>query len=102
MKYGHDLWHTQYMYEQLSSIQGRGDDTAANFMMVRCRNFGTSTGENERYLDNGTGYWGTYGSWSASCAANTAVCGIRTRIERPQGRGDDTALNDIQLYCCRN
>ena len=69
-------------------------------MKVRCRNFKTSTGENERFMGNGNGYWGTYGAWSDSCLANTAVCGIRTKIEKPQGRADDTALNDVELYCC--
>lgn len=83
-------------------IQRGGDDTSANFMRIRCRNLGTSTGENERYMGSGYGYWGTYGAWSKSCAANTAVCGIRTKIEGPQGRGDDTALNDLELYCCGN
>ena len=88
------------MYEQLSSIlQGTGDDTAANNMKVRCRSF-YGYKEHERYMGNGNDGWGSYGHWSKSCAANTAVCGIRTSIETPQGRGDDTALNDVELYCC--
>ncbi len=44
-----------------------------------------------------------YGNFQGfrSCPAKTAVCGIRTRIERPQGPGrDDTALNGVQLACC--
>ena len=85
---------------RLYFFQGRGDDTAANSMKVRCRNFGSSGGLNERKMGNGNGHWGTYGGWSNTCARNTAVCGIRTKIEGPQGRGDDTALNSIQLYCC--
>ena len=69
-------------------------------MQVRCRKFSTFDEGHVRYPGNGYGYWGSYGSWSESCAANTAVCGIRTKIEAPQGRGDDTALNDIELFCC--
>ena len=79
-----------------------GDDTAANFMQIRCRAFEASDEGYAMYPGTGYGYWGSYGNWSESCVPGTAVCGIRTRIERPQGGGnaDDTTLNDLELYCC--
>ena len=48
---------------------------------------------------NGGGSWG---SWErpSYCPENYFVCGLRQRVERSQGKGDDTALNDIALECC--
>ncbi|XP_068805671.1 vitelline membrane outer layer protein 1 homolog [Struthio camelus] len=44
--------------------------------------------------------WGEWGSWSPPCPR--AVCGIQTRQESPRGlKRDDTALNDLRLFCCR-
>ncbi|NXS27727.1 VMO1 protein, partial [Pomatostomus ruficeps] len=45
---------------------------------------------------------GSWGSWSLPCPTSAGVCGLRTRLEPPQhsGGGDDTALNDLDLYCC--
>ena len=91
-----------YCNEVILNHQGTsGDDTAANYMQVRCRKFETTNDGLPTYPGTGRGYWGTYGDWSVSCAAKTAVCGIQTRIESSLGSGrDDTALNDVKLYCC--
>ncbi|XP_041650437.1 vitelline membrane outer layer protein 1 homolog [Cheilinus undulatus] len=70
---------------------GRGDDTAANNIKFRCSSNPTLEGQ-------GMG-WGDYGAWSNTCY-NGGICGIRTKVEGRQGRGDDTALNDVQFYCC--
>jgi hypothetical protein len=44
------------------------------------------------------GAWGTWGV-SQFCVPGEFAYGLRTRIESAQGRGDDTALNTIQLLC---
>ncbi|XP_053319897.1 vitelline membrane outer layer protein 1-like [Spea bombifrons] len=72
--------------------QGPGDDTAVNNIKFRCS-------------DNGvieqTGLpWGSYGPWSRTC--QKGICGMVTKVEAPQGGGDDTALNDVQFICCFN
>ncbi|XP_043090328.1 vitelline membrane outer layer protein 1-like [Puntigrus tetrazona] len=70
--------------------QGNGDDTAANNILFKCTQ-GSLAGE-------GTN-WGFWGDWSQTCEGR-GICGLRTRIEGPQGRGDDTALNDVRMFCC--
>ena len=46
---------------------------------------------------------GHWGDWRAvrMCPAGQYVCGYRSRFESRQGDGDDTALNAVELYCCR-
>jgi len=43
-----------------------------------------------------------WGSWRGAtyCPDNHYVCGINQRVEGRQGKGDDTAVNDLQIYCC--
>ncbi|KAM4678381.1 vitelline membrane outer layer protein 1 homolog [Discoglossus pictus] len=72
--------------------QGRGDDTAANNIMFKC--------SNNHHLEGSGLSWGTYGPWSLSCIYG--ICGIQTSVESSQGKGDDTALNDVQFSCCSN
>ena len=70
-------------------------------MQARCRKLDTFREGDPVFPGKGTGNWGTYGGWSESCAKGTGVCGIRTKVERPQGYDkDDSALNDVELYCC--
>ncbi|XP_027713053.1 vitelline membrane outer layer protein 1 homolog [Vombatus ursinus] len=67
-----------------------GDNTAANNVRFRC-----SGGEE---LEGHGLEWGEFGSWSDSCAKG--VCGLQTKQEAPRGIWDDTALNDLRLFCC--
>ncbi|NWI48570.1 VMO1 protein, partial [Picathartes gymnocephalus] len=43
---------------------------------------------------------GTWGDWSPRCPRSWGVCGIQSRLQPPQDGGDETALNDLKLYCC--
>ncbi|XP_077326865.1 vitelline membrane outer layer protein 1-like [Lithobates pipiens] len=75
---------------QVEWPQGKGDDTAVNNIMFQCSDNNILTG-------NG-GVWGTFGDWSNMC--QNGICGIRTRVEPPQGKDDDTALNNVIFRCC--
>lgn len=87
---------------QVESPQGSDyDDTSANYIEFRCRDFAGSLPEYTLSKYPGYGFWGDFGHWSYDCPLHSAICGIRTRIETPQGRDDDdTALNDVEFYCC--
>jgi hypothetical protein len=70
---------------------GAGDDTGGVAIELWCSN-GVK-------LSNGSHGWGAWKDWSY-CPADTAICGIKTKVEASQGGGDDTALNDVELQCC--
>ena len=78
------------------------DNTSTNNIRVKCRGpglFGT-----QEHIIEGTGYeyGGQWGDWSVSCETGTAVCGIQTRVTPYLGvGGDDTALDDLKLQCCK-
>uniref|UniRef100_A0A8C4R2K4 Vitelline membrane outer layer protein 1 homolog n=1 Tax=Eptatretus burgeri TaxID=7764 RepID=A0A8C4R2K4_EPTBU len=76
---------------QVESSQGAGDDTSANTIDFRCTDGSMLMGQGSNF--------GTYGSWSNDCGGK-AICGMRTKIEEWTSAGDDTALNDVQFYCC--
>ncbi|XP_071162937.1 vitelline membrane outer layer protein 1-like [Mytilus edulis] len=84
---------------QVENRQGGSDDTAANFAKFKCRDLDVEP-EYDLAHPPGHGEWGSYGAWSQSCPLSSAICGIQTRVESPQGSGDDTALNDVKFYCC--
>ncbi|CAM4663401.1 unnamed protein product [Leuciscus chuanchicus] len=75
---------------RVESSQGSGDDTAANNINFKC-----SGGQ---VLEGDSTDWGDWGNWSPTCEGK-GICGIQTRVEPPQGRGDDTALNDVRMFC---
>lgn len=84
--------HITAMRLQVEGSQGPADDTAANTLKVRC-----SDGTTE--LSHSSPGWGGWSGW-VSCPVGTAVCAFKVKIEQP-GAADPTALNDIELACCR-
>ena len=59
--------------------------------MLYCPGAGWKTSNNCR----------TWGTWTEkNCDVGKKICGIQTRVEKAIGKGDDTALNNINLYCC--
>ena len=73
--------------------QGGGDDTALNNIRLSC---GATLSIHASVLTS-------WGQWKDGlhCRAGWAVIGMKTRVERSQGGGDDTALNGLQLICGR-
>ena len=72
--------------------QGSGDDTAANIVQLKSMN-------GVWIQPDTNSAWGTWNSETA-CPSGSAICGIKTRVESPQGSGDDTALNGTAFACC--
>ncbi|XP_017538198.1 vitelline membrane outer layer protein 1 homolog [Pygocentrus nattereri] len=77
---------------RVEAYQGAFDDTAANNIKFKCSK------DDEELVGDGTS-WGDWGSWSDKCDGK-GICGIETMVEQPRGLGDDTALNDVRLFCC--
>ena len=76
---------------KIESMQGSGDDTAANKVDLYCKHGGSIS------ADTAT----SWGSWTSvqMCPNGMAVNGLSTRVERNRGSKDDTALNGLKLYC---
>lgn len=83
----------------MTLLQHGLDDTAANWIKFKCRNFNKEVDYDLTHAP-GHGKFGTFAGWSESCPLNSAICGIQSKIENAQGGGDDTALNDVKFFCC--
>ena len=68
-----------------------GDDTTANDVDLYCKKGGHISAEVNTS-------WGDL-TPELRCPSGQAVMGIATRVEPPQGEGDDTALNGVVLFC---
>lgn len=69
------------------------DDTATNAVRMICEDF--------NILISSESPWGEW-SMMNLCPAGFFICGLKTQVEPPQGKGDDTSLNNILFYCCNN
>jgi len=75
--------------------QGGGDDTGANGLNLE---FCQISKDSEQKVSVGDGYWG---SWSKMVTrSRKAIMGMQVRYEKPQGGGDDTALNGLRVLFC--
>ena len=88
--------------QKLEKSQGsKRDDTATNSVRFKCS-------DGEAIQATGGTPWGSWGGYHAcpdkkilGTVYRTVICGIQTRIESDQGRGDDdTALNGAKYACC--
>ena len=77
---------------KVESRQGGGDDTATNGVNFLC--------DDNTSIHSSEGPWG---SWSPYFLCNDGyfMCGIQTQVESPIGKGDDTAMNNLRMYCCK-
>ena len=72
------------------------DDTSVNSISFRCEDGSYLVGKNG-------GPFGVWEDWNfpPNNSRSVAICGVRAKIERPQGEGDDTALNGLEFAYCR-
>ncbi|KAG1927460.1 hypothetical protein F2P79_024245 [Pimephales promelas] len=102
---------------KIERMQLAGDDTGLNSIQLCCvdrsKGFtgscdtpieskaGRCSGGDELWstFPSRVGDWGNWGDWSPTCPGK-GICGLKTRVEDPQGSGDDTALNDVIMLCC--
>ncbi|CAG2225348.1 Vitelline membrane outer layer protein 1 homolog [Mytilus edulis] len=86
---------------QVEKYNATKDSTGANYVRFRCRSFKDNLFDFDLSFPPGYGKYGAYGEWSDACPVNSAICGLKTKIQAAQGAGfDDTALNDVKFFCC--
>lgn len=76
--------------------QRNGDDTGANSVTFGCSNSNSTVIE-----ASGGGQWGAWTPNWVTGPPNSAICGVRAKVEGQLGRGDDTALNDLEFSWCK-
>ncbi|WP_437314543.1 hypothetical protein [Sorangium sp. So ce385] len=89
------MWAIGYKL-RVEGGQGRGDDTALNSVQLLCQ---SATGSTSEWISSYDGWWGSWGSATACSGAANFLTSARMRIEDGQGRGDDTAANDVEFGC---
>ncbi|XP_067412468.1 vitelline membrane outer layer protein 1-like [Emydura macquarii macquarii] len=71
--------------------QGDADDVAADNIHFKC--------SDGKWIFDGGSFWVSIVTKTNWCSSG-AICGIQTKVQTYQGRGDDTALNDVKFFCC--
>lgn len=83
------------------TLQEDWKSVAASFITFKCQDLKRKKEEIQLEIPPGHGEpWGKYWFSSDSCPVGTAICGIKTKVQKEQGRGDDSALNNVKFYCC--
>jgi len=78
-------------------IRPDGDDTAMNGIQLWCYK-GDGSGSVNDYLKSSEGPWGDWFS-SKKCPTGKPITGFQVQYQKQQGKGDDTALNKVRMYC---
>lgn len=80
----------------IEADQGSGDDTGVSDIELYCA---TAAGVGKGTILGGSS--AIFGTWRTpfTCPSRQFVTGFRTRVEGDQGKGDDTTLNGVQMYC---
>ena len=78
---------------RIEKKQGRKDDSAANDVRFICSN-------GKKLKADVRGPWGAWRK-GPRCPKGQAITGFRTRVEGKQGRGDDSAMNGLEILCGR-
>ena len=87
-----DEYVTEFDLKGMKEVGSQRDDYGATNVRIRC------SGGDERVGDGlPVGQWVGY----TSCPVGTFICGGRALIEGKQGKRDDTALNRLQMGCCK-
>jgi hypothetical protein len=87
------FWIQVEKYQGLNKDRTSKDDTAANNIRFTC-----DGGDGSDLAGDPPTAWGDWTRLSI-CPPGMKINGFRTKVERPQGDGDDTALNGMQVLC---
>lgn len=85
---------------QQEKSQGGKDDTAANDLNLFCEDGSmliTKFPLSKQIEKPNLGNW----SERKNCLEGQVICGLSVQIEKKQGSGDDTALNNVDFKCCQ-
>lgn len=81
-------------WQRVEGDQKGKDDTSLNSVSLQC----TQPLEDAVEVISHRGWWGDWSS-PATCAAGQYIVGARMRIEPYLDTRDDSAANDVQMYC---
>ncbi|CAH2272681.1 Hypothetical predicted protein [Pelobates cultripes] len=87
--------NTSYVITKVEGGQGSGDDTALNGIELFCTSGPTT--DTTHSISSTVGPWG---KWTVPIwCRNGFLCRFQLRVEKPVGKEDDTAANNIKFWC---
>ena len=92
------LYYIKGVRIRIEGNRGSGDDTALNGLQLMCAQWGDWAPSPEK-LYRASVHDGFWGDWQSDrlLPDGCYLIGMKLRIEAPQGDGDDTGLNGIEL-----